>query len=272
MFKKRLETLIEKINTTDDAIKYLIDQNTKILEEQKELQMLIKNSTLPKPIDMTKNKKYSSYEKGAFNTPKVNFFDSPAEKQLEKYLDHICKKYDLGANWGIRVLSHQPLINYVESTTIKAVNSRNALMHFDFLFEERKLKDNDIANDKAGHIPLLAIELDGKTHDTYEQIERDDYKKGACDKLNLHLIRIKYNEDCFTFDQIETHYLCEIMTYLFVSMFNLTAKYKTTNSNTITELLKVKCDEILSKYPNNQFPEVQQFVKNAYNIFLNQNP
>ncbi len=269
--RKKWDSLLQEINQINNSISILIDQNLKIFDEQAKLRLMIDSCISPKTNDTTEKSIYSSYEKGTFNTAKENFFDSPAEKLLEKYLNRICQKYDLGLNWGIRVLSHQPLINYVEMTAIKAVNNRNAFMHFDFLFEARKLKGNDRTGDKAGHFPLLAIELDGKTHYTDKQKERDNYKKGVCNKLNLHLIHIKYDEKDFTSEQLEAKYLDEIMTYLFVSIFDLSVKQTYISNTNVKELVKEKRNEILAKYPKNEFPELQECIDGAYSIFIMQN-
>lgn len=253
-----------------DTLSVLLIQNSKILEEQSKLRSLIETDTSSASEEKEINKNYTSYEKGTFNKRKENFFDSPAEKILEKYFNRICQKYNLGLNWGIRLLAHQPLINYVEMTNIKAVNNRNALMHFDFLFEARNLTDYKTIDDKSGHFPLLAIELDGKFHNSEDQKERDSYKQGACDKLKLHLIRIKYDEENFTLENIEAEYLREIMTYLFVSIFDFTIVYKYIVKEKNVKLLNEKRDEIIKKYPSSQFPEVEQFINDAYEIYLSQ--
>lgn len=263
--QSRLRSLIKT-----DTLSDLLMQNSKIIEEQSKLRSLIETTASPVPEEKETNKNYTSYEKGTFNKPKENFFDSPAEKILEKYFNRICQKYNLGLNWGIRLLAHQPLINYVEMTNIKAVNNRNAFMHFDFLFEARNLKDYKTIDDKSGHFPLLAIELDGKFHNSDEQKERDSYKQGVCDKLKLHLIRIRYDEENFTLENIEAEYLKEIMTYLFVSIFDFTIVYKYIVKEKNIKLLNEKRDEIIQKYPSSQFPEVEQYINDAYEICLNQ--
>lgn len=267
--KNKYDILLQNITHISDTMLELLKQNSKILEEQAELRLLMNTATPTSSDEITKRKKYTSYEKGTFNKPKAHYFDSPAEKVLEKFLNHICQKYELGKNWGIRLLSHQPLINYVEMTTIKTVNSRNALMHFDFLFEARKLKDNEAADDRDGHFPLLAIELDGKSHDAEEQKERDSYKQGICDKLHLPLIRIKYDEEDFSLKKFEAQYTGKILTSLFASMFNQSLSHKNLENEAKIELLTAKQNEILAKYPNCQFPEIQQFVNDAFKIYIN---
>lgn len=120
----------------------------------------------------------------------------------------INRKYKFGKNFGLRVLVHQPLSNYVKfleqektdnekKEVYRYVNNKNHWTQFDFVIETRK-----------NHLPILVVELDGPTHNTEGQQRRDEYKNGACDALNLPLIRIPYNGDASIIneDYIENTY------------------------------------------------------------------
>lgn len=198
---------------------------------------------------------------GSFCNPK-SFFDSPAERILEGYLDQICYRYNLGVNLGIRIITHQPVSNYIQKTNIKPVDTRNAFMHFDFLFEIRKIKG--CTDERAGHFPLLAIELNGKTHDQEEQIERDEYKRGICSKLRIPLMVIRYQEEHFTQKDIEELYLEDILTDIFISIFMLYS-----SGRYFQAILDAVKRNILAKYPENEFPEIHKCLNEAHRIVVN---
>lgn len=153
-----------------------------------------KNVDVPRPSN-----EYSEYKKGEMCAPR-DFYDSKWEPILEEYLINIHKKYKLGKLY-IRLLTHQPVSNYIKEVNGKiGVNIKNKGRHFDFLFELRK-NFNSLCTtcegkyvkeqEKAGHLPLLAIELDGPPHrENPEQIKRDQYKNGLCNKLDISIIRI----------------------------------------------------------------------------------
>lgn len=277
--EKDIDKILCEISHIEDALLILLKRNDAIINEQAELRQLIENPVLIKSDYSSNKKEYSSYEKGTFNTPKEFFFDSPAEKQLENYLNYICKHYSLGEKWGIRLLSHQPVINYVEilptegahAEKLKAVNAKNALMHFDFLFEARQsnLWGNIVTDEKAGHYPLLAIELDGMLHNTEKQINRDEYKQGLCDKIGLPLIRIKYTGEDFTLEKIAAEYSDTILECLFSSLLNLYLKLKKIYllQNKL-DFLEEKSRYIQNEYSEDTFPEVHEIVSNAYKISI----
>lgn len=166
---------------------------------------------------------FSDYEKGTFSKPK-GIYDSKGEKKLDEILHTmINQKYQFGKKFGLRVLIHQPLSNYVKCLKQKTVteksedkteiyrwvNNKNHWTHFDFIIEARK-----------GHRPLLAIELDGPFHNSNKQKSRDEYKNGVCQALNIPLIRINYNgnDSQINIDYIENNYEEEIIQKLISSL------------------------------------------------------
>ncbi|MCI8670162.1 MAG: hypothetical protein HFI34_11705 [Lachnospiraceae bacterium] len=200
--------------------------NTKLLAKEKEIeQYRHENQQLKSELDKYNNKEnvsrlaneYSEYKKGEMCTPR-DYYDSKWESILEEYLITIHKKYELGKLY-IRLLTHQPISNYIEEVKgKKGVNIKNKGRHFDFLFELRK-NFNSLCTtcegkyvkeqEKAGHFPLLAIELDGPPHrENPEQIKRDQYKNGLCNKLDISIIRIP-----LTLPKKEKDFLEEIKVY-----------------------------------------------------------
>lgn len=275
--------LLQAMKDLNKNILYVYRQNGKLLQEMKTLNasvlsLLAQNEQLWKSQRSTQEKngadgagesgratekkeEYTPYKKGNMSKPR-DFFDSPPERALEGYLDNICSRYDLGRNFSIRILAHQPLGNYTKETKIIQVNRRNKEMHFDFLIEIRKRKKG--FSDTAGHFPVLAIELNGGTHDEPEQIERDEYKKGACEALKLPLIVIRYKEEYFTQEEIEKRYLADIMKNIFISMFRLALKNEDVKQ--YGSLLEQERTNILNKYsPIDKFPGIDRYVEEAYN-------
>lgn len=115
-FKKKddkMDAIIQKLSQLNENISYLLAQNAQFLKNYSGTQSSENLANAEMPNFTTKSKEYSSFEKGNMSKPK-SFFDSPAEQILEGYLDKICKKYSLGPNFGIRIVPHQPLTNYVE--------------------------------------------------------------------------------------------------------------------------------------------------------------
>lgn len=171
---------------------------------------------------------YSDYKKGTFSKP-CPIYHSKGEGILDEALHEvIIKKYQLGKKFGLRVLLHQPLSNYVMTLDQenekdpdkleinKKTNNKNHWMHFDYIIETRK-----------GHCPLLAIELDGPRHNEAGQKKRDEYKNGVCDALKLPLIRIPYVVDeSVTSDFIEKYYEEEIICKLISSLQQKAGKDK----------------------------------------------
>lgn len=286
MFRKKkndkendIEKIFCEISHLEDTLLILQKRSDAIINEQAELRKIIEKSINTKPDYSESKEKYSPYEKGTFNASKENFFDSPAEKILEQYLNSICQKYSLGQKRGVRLLSHQPLINYIEvipvnginAEKLKAVNTKNALMHFDFLFEIRHIKSGggNGSEDKSGHYPLLAIELDGKFHHTDKQRERDEYKQGVCDKIGLPLIRIDYTGENFTTDNIEADYLENILVHLFSSILDLNLRFKNIyHKETKRIVLEEQKDQLQNDYPEEIFPELSKYINSAYNKSL----
>lgn len=252
--KDELDSLMQSINQLNENISQLIWQNSELLNE--------KNAKRSVSGDFgQQNKQYTSYEKGYMSKAK-DFFDSPAEHILEGYLDVILSKYKLGYYFGIRVVAHQPLCNYVQQTKIKKVNERNAFMHFDFVFEWRRPVKGKITDNMAGHFPLLVIELNGKTHEQEEQKERDEYKRGVCAKLNIPCIAIQYQKEQFKQEDIEKVYLQEIMTGIFMSIYHWSLI--NADISKYSSLLAKEKTSILNKYPKDEFPEMHLWVNQAY--------
>lgn len=172
-----------------------IEQYRQKIEQLKtKLEKYNNNENVSRPAN-----EYSEYEKGRMCTPR-DYFDSPFEQILEECLMNIHKKYELGKLY-IRLLTHQPVSNYIQEVKRKpGVNIKNKGRHFDFLFELRTnfsslctTCEGKYVNEKAkaGHFPLLAIELDGSQHkEDPEQIKRDQYKNGLCNRLDISIIRI----------------------------------------------------------------------------------
>ncbi len=167
-------------------------------QENEQLKTKSKKYIKNNNVSMSTNK-YSEYEKGKMCTPR-DYYDSPYERILEECLMNIHKKYELGKLY-IRLLAHQPVSNYIQEVKGKlGVNIKNKGRHFDFLFELRtdfsslcKTCEGKYVKKKehAGHFPLLAIELDGSQHkEDPEQIKRDQYKNGLCNRLDISIIRI----------------------------------------------------------------------------------
>lgn len=192
---KRLQQNNDNIQGKSIQINLLHKHNEILKEENEMLNRKIK--TLEDKIDILSPKEYprsnfTDYQKGKFSKQKSSVYDSPDEKRLDDILYSIINDYQLGKNFGVRVLVQQPLANYVEALDQnnkkgeinKKINNKNRWTRFDFIIEIRK-----------DHQPLLAIELDGPSHNSEEQKRRDEYKNGACDALNLPLIRIPYGED-----------------------------------------------------------------------------
>lgn len=184
-------------------------------------------SILQEKLDSLAPKKFprsslTDYEKGKKCQPKDHFYDSLGEERLDGILHSLInKKYQFGKNFGLRVLVLQPLSNYTKplnqneknswSEMNKKVNNKNRWTHFDFMIETRK-----------NHCPLLAIELDGPSHSREEQKKRDEYKNGACDALNIPLIRIPYDGEGASISNefIESNYEEEIVQKLISSLKN----------------------------------------------------
>lgn len=139
-------------------------------------------------------------------------------------------------------------------------------MHFDFLLEMRKTWKGEKSDSMAGHFPLLVIELNGKTYNQEEQKERDEYKRGVCEKLKLPIIFIKYDEKRFSQEDLETDYLGQILIDIFKSVLKLSIKNKSAANR--SKLLEQTQDEILEKYSIYDFPDVHYYVHEAYNQCL----
>ena len=272
--KKGNDDLLREMQKLNESVLALLAQNQQLWRQQnngqksEQKEMDGDDAGESGQADGSK-KEYTSYEKGKMSKPK-DFFDSPPERILESYLDNICSRYDLGRNFSIRILVHQPLGNYTKETKIIQVNRRNKEMHFDFLIEARKWKWGKGFSNMAGHFPLLAIELNGGTHDEPEQMERDEYKRGACEELKIPLIVIRYEEGHFTQEDIEKRYLAEIMTSVFVSIFHLFLKNEDVNQ--YSKLLEQEKNNILQKYsPIEKFPAIDRYVQVAYTYVCNEN-
>lgn len=177
--------------------------------------------------------------------------DNIGEHALDEILTEMLKKFDLGKNYGIRVLVQQPLSNYVQILSSddygyfmsSYLNNKNQWTKFDFLIEYRQ-----------NHAPLLAIELDGPIHrgespEDRKQQERDKYKDGACDALGIPILRIQYEDSLkITAEEIQEHYQAEILSKIFNSLFKekITTPEKT--------LLKYK--------ENDEKKENYEYIKN----------
>ena len=258
---QELETLnIKKMEFLNQHHKYIIENNVHTEKVQKK-----------KTSSVSEYKPYDDNIKIELRT----FFDSPAESELEYALDEIIYNLNL-SKIGIRLLAHQPLGNYVKETSFKKYNIRNKLMHFDFLFEIRKDFNNfetrakrslNRYSSQEGHIPLLAIELDGKSHNDDEQIERDKYKDSACEKLKISMLRIPYDsyyfynkdDDNQEFYQrrlnnyIDETYRNEIFQKLFLALFDQIPS---------TKLAWCKC------YSMEQLPEIADLIKQTYDDYF----
>lgn len=287
LFKSKNARIIEelnlKISILESRNKTLESQNTTLVVQKRQLydevchlQREIEAQRSIKEKDKTKNSNsnctYSSYQKGYFSKPKP-FFDSPAESELEYALDELLSKLQL-YKIGIRLLAHQPIGNYVKEIDIKQVNIRNKSMHFDFLLEIRKdfnvffpqNKNLYRFSSKEGHIPLLAIELDGKSHSDAEQIERDKYKNGVCKGLKISMLRIPYASNYFYNKDIDNQefyqnrlnnyidetYRNEIIQKLFLALFDQIPS---------TKLAWCKC------YSMEQLPEIADLIEQTYDEF-----
>ena len=284
----QLEGLKSKIINNNQQIEALKTKNDELNQEIQALK--IKNADLhdqyykyiyenqiheeatqkEKPIIISEYKPYDDKMKIELRS----FFDSPAESELEYALDEIIYNFSL-SKIGIRLLAHQPLGNYVKETNFKKYNIRNKLMHFDFLFEIRKDFNNfenrakrslNRYSSQEGHIPLLAIELDGKSHSDAEQIERDKYKDSACEKLKISMLRIPYDSNYFYANDVDNQefyqrrlnnyideaYRNEIIQKLFLALFDQIPS---------TKLAWCKC------YSMEQLPEIADLIEEAYNEF-----
>ncbi|MCI8770013.1 MAG: DUF2726 domain-containing protein [Lachnospiraceae bacterium] len=263
--------LLQEMKHLNQNITCLINQNAQLLDRRNDVQYSgqKKRETVNQGgfrQSVQEEKKYTSYAKGQMSKPK-SFFDSPAEKVLEGYLDNIFNKYKLGLNFSIRIVPHQPLSNYVQKTHIEQVNLRNTFMHIDFLIEVRKWKKGKDLDDMSGHFPILAIELNGRTHEKEEQRERDEYKRGVCARLNIPFVAIEYQEGHFTQKDIEAAYLQKIMTDIFMSIFNLSLMNE--DIKQYSKLLGREKRDILQKYPIDKFPEIHRYVQDAYDSVYN---
>lgn len=260
------DSLLKEIKQLNNNICCLIEQNMQLLGNQNDAKNSLQSENGKKQQYLQEEKKYTSFEKGKMSEPK-EFFDSAPEKVLESYLDNIFSRYKLGLNFSIRIVPHQPLSNYVQKTHIEQVNLRNTFMHIDFLVEIRKWKGRKGFGDRAGHFPVLAIELNGKTHEKEVQRERDEYKRGVCAKLNIPFVAIEYQERRFTQEYIENIYLQKIMTDIFMSIFNLSLMNE--DIKQYSKLLGREKRDILQKYPIDKFPEIHRYVQDAYDSVHN---
>ncbi len=222
---KELKTCHIDRQEQEETLSQLIRDRDNLLRKNGALENEL--STLQEKLDSLTPKKFprsslTDYEKGKKCRPKDNFYDSPGEERLDDILHFLInKKYQFGKNFGLRVLVLQPLSNYTKalnqdeksswSGMNKKVNNKNRWTHFDFMIETRK-----------NHCPLLAIELDGPSHSREEQKKRDEYKNGACDALNIPLIRIPYDGEGASISNefIESNYEEEIVQKLISSLKN----------------------------------------------------